>query len=163
MKKNLIQLFIIGLIGIGFIGCGPGPMQIQGIGPLNTPVFKPVILDTVNDGSKEVYFKESVVGLYENKEFKGFGNFVITDNGVYYVRWDATAYIYTTSYQIKINDIKMLTTDKVIRSFLPDSDILVIEDKRGQKVGFSIVKKLAAKNIIYELIEKKGERKVTYE
>lgn len=155
IERKLIQLCMFSLVGIVLVGCGAhGPMEVQP-GPINTPVFKPVILDTLNDGSKEVHFKETTVGLYENKEFKGFGNFVITDNGAYYVRWNTRTYVYSPTYQIRITDIKSLSDDIVVRSLLPDSDILVIEDKRGQKVGFSITNKLAAKDILYNLIEKK--------
>ena len=135
-------------------GCGsPGPMETYH-GPVNTPVFKPVILDTIKDGSKDVHFKERGSALYLDKERDAWGTFFITDNGVYMTKWSASSFTFSLIYKIKIQDIESVTDDIVIRDFLPDSKLLVIKDKRGDKVGFALNDKVAAKNTILDLMEK---------
>lgn len=154
MKKGFMQLLVFGFIGFSLIGCGPGPMQRQITGPIDTPVFKPVILDTLNDGSKEVLFKERLAAMYIGKDRSSWGNFVITNNGVYLISWNVVSFTYELVYKVEIKNIDKLLDDVVVRSIFPDSNLLVIQDKRGTAVGFSLNNKIAAQNTILSLIEK---------
>lgn len=79
---NLIKAALLILFSSLVASCSsPGPMQTV-TGPLHTPAFNPIILNTVNDGSNRVYFKEHTT-MYENKEYQRWGVFFITDKGAY--------------------------------------------------------------------------------
>ncbi|UYM16212.1 hypothetical protein [Endozoicomonas euniceicola] len=144
--RNLILI----LIAVVLTGCAsPGPMQLA-TGPMNTPVFDPVILNTVNDGSETVRFKEWTT-MYENKELRLWGVFFITDKGAYLASWDSRGYEYNLRYQMKANDIKSFEDDTVVRDWWADSNLLVITDKNNIKVGFALNGKNAARSILNDI------------
>lgn len=124
----------------------PGPMQIMQ-GPVNTPVFDPVALDTVKDGSSLVLFKEWTT-MYENKELKLWGVFFITENGVYMANWDSRSYEYNLRYRMDMADIASVSETTVVRDMWIDSDLLIITDSNGGEVGFSLNGRNAAKSFL---------------
>ncbi|MDO6563509.1 hypothetical protein Q4488_08955 [Amphritea sp. 1_MG-2023] len=146
----LSKLLFISATVIGISACSaPGPMQTMS-GPIHTPVFEPVALDVVKDGSEKVYFKETAA-MYEGKEAQLLGIFFITDNGAYMVKWDRRSYEYTLQYKIHRDNILSISDDKVVRSFWPDSNLLVIKDKQGHEVGFSLNGKAAARSFLHDI------------
>lgn len=144
MKKY--SLILVLLILSLFTGCGPGPME-SFRGPVNTPVFKPVILDTLNDGSNNVLFKDFGF-MYINHDLQTIGDFIVTNKGVYFVKWNPSSYRYSTAYQVKFKNIANISNDTIHRTIGFDSNLIVIEDKRGSKIGFALQQVTAAKNII---------------
>jgi len=149
MKKTL-KILIISTSAVAVSACStPGPMQTM-YGPMNTPVFEPVALDTVKDGSSKVYFKEWTT-MYENKEIKLWGVFFITENGAYMASWDTQSYEYNLKYKINKDDVELVSDDTVARSFWPDSDLLIIKDKLGNEVGFALNGKGAARSFLNEI------------
>lgn len=147
---NLKLIFALILIS-GLAGCATsGPMQTMA-GPLHTPAFKPIILDTVNDGSQNVRFKEWTT-LYENKELERWGVFFITDNGLYMANWDVREYRYNLVYKLAAEDIADISEELVERSMWVDSNLLVIKDKNGHEVGFALNGRNAVRAIIREII-----------
>lgn len=148
--KNALKILLISASVAGISACSsPGPMQTI-YGPMNTPVFEPVALDSVKDGSSKVYFKEWTT-MYENKEIQLWGVFFITENGAYMANWDARSYEYNLRYKINRNDIESISDDKVVRSFWPDSNLLIIKDKQGHEVGFALNGKGAARSFLNEI------------
>lgn len=127
-----------------------GPMQSM-YGPLDTPVFDPIVLDKVQDGATKVLFKEWTT-MYENNEFQFWGTFVITDSGAYMITWDQHSYQYNLQYRIPVDQIASISTDKISRSMWVDSNILIITDKNGSEIGFALVGKNAAKSILNQLV-----------
>ncbi|RTE67627.1 hypothetical protein EH243_01380 [Amphritea opalescens] len=151
----LSKILLISATVIGISACsapGPGPMLTMS-GPVHTPVFEPIALDVVKDGSEKVYFKEFTV-MYDRKEAQLSGVFFITDNGAYMVKWDSRSYQYNLQYKIHRDNILSISDDKVIRSFWPDSNLLVIKDKQGHEVGFSLKGKEAARTFLHEISDK---------
>lgn len=151
MFKSFIV--IISVVSIFFMGCAsPGPMQ-QAWGPVNTPVFSPIVIDTVKDGSVKVHFKEWTT-MYENKNLQAWGVFFITDHGAYMVRWDTDSYQYSLIYRIAINQIESLHDDIVVRNIWYDSNLIVIKDISGHEVGFALNGKNAVRSILSEIRNK---------
>ncbi|WP_286741683.1 hypothetical protein [Pseudoalteromonas sp. UBA2102] len=141
-------LLISSLLTIG--GCAsPGPMQTA-MGPMNTSAFEPVILDTVKDGSEKVHFKEWTT-MYENKELQQWGVFFITDNGAYMAEWDFRGYEYNIRYKLLAKELDAVSDDKVVRDMWTDSNLLILQDKSGHKVGFALNGKNAARAILKEI------------
>ena len=141
-------LLISSLLTIG--GCAsPGPMQTT-TGPINTSAFEPVILDTVKDGSEKVHFKEWTT-MYENKELQQWGVFFITDNGAYMAEWDFRGYEYNLRYKLLAKELDAVSDDKVVRDMWTDSNLLILQDKSGHKVGFALNGKNAARAILKEI------------
>lgn len=124
----------------------PGPMQTMP-GPLNTPVFDPVALNTVKDGSSSVLFKEWTT-MYENEELKLWGVFFITENGVYMANWDTRSYEYNLRYRMDMTDIASISETTVERDMWIDSDLLIITGRNGGEVGFALNGKNAAKSFL---------------
>ena len=146
MKQSLIVLCCVLTLG----GCAtPGPMQTHQ-GPINTPVFEPIVLHTVNDGSDEVLFKEYTT-LYEGDEIQSWGVFFVTDRGAYMGVWDLLGYRYDLSYKLPIENLANISEQTVERDMWVDSNLLVLSDTTGKKVGFALNKKNAARTILYEL------------
>lgn len=127
----------------------PGPMQ-NIWGPFNTPAFEPIVLATVKDGSERVRFKESTT-MYENKEFRTYGVFFITDNGAYLATWDTRSYEYNLRYKLPISELLSMEDDVVERSMWFDSNLLVLQSEDGTEVGFSLVGKNAVRTILREI------------
>jgi hypothetical protein len=127
----------------------PGPMQTMQ-GPLNTPVFEPVAIHTVKDGSSSVLFKEWTT-MYENQELKLWGVFFITQNGAYMANWDSRSYEYNLRYRIDPSDISSISEETVERSMWIDSDLLVITDHNGHEVGFALNGKNAARSFLQNI------------
>lgn len=148
MKKN--NLVSILLLSSALAGCGSlGPMQrIEG--PLYTPAFDVLALDTVKDGSEEVSYKE-FTSMYENGEYKTSGVFFITENGAYMAEWDYVTYEYKLVYKVIDKEIVGISNGRIIRDFGFDSDLLEIKDAQGYKVGFTLQGKNAARNILRNL------------
>lgn len=151
-----IKFLFVSIVLFTLFACaGPGPMQIMAYGPINTPVFEPIILNTVNDGSKRVLFKERSM-MYENKEFVSFlgGVFFITDNGAYMAFWDNRGYEYKLEYRINAIDIASIHFDKINRKMWVDTDLLIITDNDGHEVGFSLIGKNAASSFLKKIAGK---------
>ncbi len=147
LSRNLILILLVTFV-LG--GCSsPGPMQ-TGYGPMNTPVFEAIALSVVKDGSTSVRFKE-LTTMYENKELQLWGVFFITDNGVYLANWDTRSYEYHLRYRLPAKDIKEIADDTVVRSMWADSNLLVVTDKSGHKVGFALNGKNAVRSILDEI------------
>ncbi|CUA83163.1 hypothetical protein [Pseudidiomarina woesei] len=147
------KIFSVIIMMMFLAGCAaPGPMHTIR-GPMNTPVFDPVILDTVKDGSKKVRFKEWTT-MYENKELQLWGVFFITDNGAYLANWDMNGYEYNLRYKLAASELDSISDDKVVRSMWADSNLLIIKDKNGHEVGFALNGKNAARAILREISEK---------
>lgn len=147
LNKKAI-LLISSLVTLG--GCAaPGPMRTM-MGPMNTPAFEPVILEAVNDNSKKVHFKEWTT-MYENKELQQWGVFFITDNGAYMAEWDINGYEYNLRYKLPAKELELISDDTVVRSMLPDSNLLILKDKSGHEVGFALNGKNAARSILKEI------------
>lgn len=148
-KKSI--LLISSLFTLG--GCAsPGPMQTA-LGPMNTPAFEPVILDTVKDGSEKVHFKEWTT-MYENKELQLWGVFFITDNGAYLANWDTRGYEYNLRYKLPATELASISDDTVVRDMWADSNLLILKDKSGHEVGFALNGKNAARSILKEISAK---------
>ncbi len=147
-----LKPFLLATAALSLIGCAsPGPMQM-GYGPMQTSAFEPIILDTVQDDSDRVRFKEWTT-MYENKEFQRWGVFFITDNGVYMANWDLRAYEYDLVYKLPAKDIQIMSEDRVERSMWIDSDLFIIQDINGHEVGFALNGENAARSIIREIKE----------
>jgi hypothetical protein len=150
MLKMKLMISISTIVILG--GCASvDPMKTLS-GPMYTPVFEPVALDVVKDGSKSIRFKEFTI-MYENGKFQSWGVFFITENSVYLANWNTHNYKYTLRYSIPLKDIASITDDIVERSVFPDSKLLVLSDKNGHKVGFALYEKYAVRLIIEELRE----------
>lgn len=147
----MMKYFLIWICLLTLSGCSsPGPMQnVQG--PINTPVFEPIIRDAINDGSKKILFKEYTT-LYEGEELQSWGVFLITDRGAYMVVWDLSGYRYNLSYKLPIEKLTSITEKKVERDMWIDSELLVLTDVTGKRVGFALNRKNAARAILQELI-----------
>tara|TARA_R110002073_G_scaffold336545_1_gene535018 strand:- start:901 stop:1356 length:456 start_codon:yes stop_codon:yes gene_type:complete len=141
--------FIVLVVSILSACSSLGPMQTMQ-GPLNTPVFEPVAIDTVKDGSSSVLFKEWTT-MYENQELKLWGVFFITQNGVYMANWDSRSYEYNLRYRIDSSDISSISEETVERSMWIDSDLLVITDQNGHEVGFALNGKNAARSFLQNI------------
>ena len=149
-KKSILLTF--GLITL--VGCSsPGPMQTS-LGPMNTPAFEPIVLDTVKDGSEKVLFKEWTT-MYENKELQLWGVFFITDNGVYLANWDTRGYEYNLRYKLPITELESISDDTIVRDMWVDSNLLILKDRNGHEVGFALNGKNAARAILKEVSAKK--------
>lgn len=147
-----VKLIFALILVTGLAGCATaGPMHTAA-GPLQTPAFKPIILDTVNDGSENVRFKEWTT-LYEGKELERWGVFFITDKGLYMANWDIREYRYNLVYKLAAEDIADISEDLVERSMWVDSNLLVIKDKNGHEVGFALNGRNAVRAIIREIID----------
>ncbi|MFT6914667.1 MAG: hypothetical protein ACJAWL_000963 [Motiliproteus sp.] len=147
------RFITISFIALGVSACSsPGPMQTM-YGPMNTPVFDPVVIDTVKDGSEKVHFKEWTT-MYENKEIQLWGVFFITDNGAYMANWDARGYEYNLKYKIDASNIALVSDEKVVRDMWIDSNLLVITDDKGHEVGFALNGKNAARTFLQNISEK---------
>lgn len=134
-------------------GCSsPGPMQTA-YGPMNTPAFEPIILDTVKDGSANVLFKEWTT-MYDNKELKLRGVFFITNNGIYLADWNTMSYEYNLRYKLLATDLEAISDDTVVRDMWLDSNLLILKDKSGHEVGFALNGKNAARSILKEISER---------
>ncbi len=146
MKKGFMVLGCL----VALSGCAsPGPMQtVQG--PINTPAFEPIVLDTIKDGSESVLFKEYTT-LYEGEELQSWGVFFITEHGAYMGVWDLSGYRYNLSYKLPIAKLTNITEKTVERDMWVDSDLLVLTDTTGKKVGFALNRKNAARAILQEL------------
>ena len=148
-KKSILLISTILTLG----GCAaPGPMKTV-MGPMNTPAFKSVILDTVKDNSEKVHFKEWTT-MYENKELQQWGVFFITDNGAYMAEWDVNGYEYNLRYKLSAKELDTVSDDIVVRDMWPDSNLLIIKDKSGHEVGFALNGKNAARAILKEISAK---------
>ncbi|TKF15326.1 hypothetical protein FCV43_18925 [Vibrio genomosp. F6] len=144
--KTLTILFVISALA----GCGSlGPMQLME-GPLYTPAFDVLALDTVNDGAEKIKYKE-FTSMYENGEYQGNGVFFITDNGAYLAEWDYIGYEYKLVYKVSRQEIVSVSDSRVNRDIGFDSDLLVIKDTQGYRVGFSLQGKNAARSILRNL------------
>lgn len=144
--KNLLTIFLATLL----FGCGSvGPME-QIDGPVNTTSFEPIALATVKDGSKNVKYKE-IGCLFKDDSYDGCGVFFITDNGVYLAEWNTYSYEYKLLFQLFRNQIVNVSESKYVREFGFDSNLLKIEDNRGNVVNFDLKGARAAK---YELLER---------
>ncbi|MCC1495886.1 hypothetical protein [Alcanivorax sp. 1008] len=153
MKKNVIFLMSI-FVFFALTACAsPGPMQTS-TGPMHTAAFRPIILDKVNDGSKEVLFKEYTT-MYDDKKLRKWGVFFITDKGVYMAHWVTSGYVYELDYQLKAEEISEILDDTVIRDFWFDSNLLVIKDIRGNKIGFPLRGKIAARALLQGFLDSK--------
>lgn len=147
LNKKYI-LLISSILALG--GCAsPGPMQTM-MGPMNTPAFDPVILDTVKDSSEKVHFKEWTT-MYENKKLQQWGVFFITDNGAYMAEWDIRGYEYNLRYKLPAKELSTISDDMVVRDMWPDSNLLILKDKSGHEVGFALNGKNAARAILKEI------------
>jgi hypothetical protein len=147
---RFLKIFVVFLIFSSLSACSsPGPMQTMQ-GPLNTPVFEPVAINTVKDGSNSVLFKEWTT-MYESQEIKLWGVFFITENGAYMANWDPKSYEYNLRYRIAVSDIAAISEETVVRSMWIDSDLLIIADKTGKKVGFALNGKNAARSFLQNL------------
>lgn len=151
MKK--LRILSLALTAILVTACSsPGPMQTMR-GPLHTPVFNPIIINNIKDGSNRVYFKEWTT-MYENKEYQQWGVFFITNKGAYMADWDTHEYKYNLLYKIDSKNIKSISNSKVVRKMWIDSDLLIIADKKGHEVGFALNGKNAARSFLNKLIKK---------
>jgi len=150
--KNVILLVSVILMFLLTACASPGPMQTS-TGLMHTPAFRPIILDTIDDGSEEILFKEYTT-MYDNKELRRFGIFFITDKGVYMATWDTHSYVYNIHYRLSVNNIAEILNETVVRDFWRDSNLLVIKDTRGNKIGFALHGKIGARLILQNLIDK---------
>ena len=145
-KKTLMILSVLSILA----GCSSvGPMQTAQ-GPMNTPAFEPIALNTVKDGSEEARFKEWTT-MYENKELRLWGVFFITDNGAYMANWNIRGYEYNLRYKLPASELESISEDKVVRDMWPDSNLLILRDKHGHEVGFALNGKNAARSILQEI------------
>lgn len=148
-KKSILLISCI----LTLSGCSSiGPMQTV-MGPMNTPAFEPVILETIKDNSEKVHFKEWTT-MYENKELQQWGVFFITDNGAYMAEWDVRGYEYNLRYKLPIKELNTVSDDMVVRDMWADSNLLILKDKSGHEVGFALNGKNAARAILKEISAK---------
>ncbi len=139
------------IILVSLFGCAsPGPMQTT-TGVMRTPAFRPLALDTTNDGSKEILFKEYTT-MYDDKQLRRWGVFFITDRGAYMASWDTQTYIYNLNYQLKKEEILEILDETVVRKYWHDSNLLVIKDVRGNKIGFALIDKIAARSLLQKFV-----------
>ena len=152
MAKTFCITFLI-LASILVAGCCPpqGPMK-QLNGPVDTALFEPIFLNFTKDESTTVLFKEHTT-IYKNDELKQWGLFVITDEANYLVDWDRNAYEYRFIYKIKHDEIDSIDEKKIVRKWLPDSDLLIIRGKNGIETGFALNGRRAARNFIEKNIK----------
>lgn len=155
MKRIVLALLTI----FTLTACGSlGPMQ-RFEGPIGTPVFDVIALQTIDDGSKEILFKE-LARMYdeqdvaENKYASNYGSFVITDKGVYVLGWDNRNFRYNKLFSVPIADIDSLLEANASVIVWVDSNIFIIKDKYGEKTGFHMQGRTAAKSIINNLLSK---------
>ncbi|WP_282111113.1 hypothetical protein [Shewanella algicola] len=146
---NIKSILLISVVSI-LSGCAsPGPMQTI-TGPMNTPAFSPIILDTVKDGSETVRFKEWTT-MYENKELQLWGVFFITDKGIYMANWDTNGYEYNLRYRLPATELAAISDDVVERDMWVDSNLLILKDQSGHEVGFALNGKNAARSILKDI------------
>jgi hypothetical protein len=156
MKKISFVLIVLFTLS----ACGSlGPMQ-RFQGPIGTPVFDIIALQKINDGSEEILFKEMArmydeQDVIENKYASNYGSFIITEKGIYVMSWDNKNYQYNKLFSLPINDIDSLLEANASVMVWVDSNILIIKDKYGEKTGFHMQGRIAAKSIINNLLSKK--------
>ncbi|MBO2581979.1 complement C1q domain-containing protein [Shewanella algae] len=147
------RIAVIAVLLVGLSGCGSlGPMQKMD-GPIGTPVFDVIALSTINDGSDEIIFKEKA-RVYNKQDIKDdkyashFGIFIITQKGVYALKWDVRSYQYNMLYSVSFSDIDTLLEANASIAAWIDSNVFVIKDKYGDEMGFHMQGLSAAKSII---------------
>jgi hypothetical protein len=156
MKKVVTAL----LMSLTLSACGSlGPMQ-SFEGPIGTPVFDVVALDTINDGTQKILFKEMArmydeQDVIEDKYASNYGSFVITEKGIYVLGWDNRNFRYNKLFSLPIDDIENILEANASVVVWVDSNIFIIEDKYGTKTGFHMNGRVAAKSIINKLLSKK--------
>jgi len=151
----LRKMMVLGAIS-SIVGCSsPGPMQSL-FGPIDTPVFEAIALDSVGESSSEILFKSTNAILYRNGELDYFtaSVFFVTEKGAYASSWDLNSYQYNLLAKVPIESIDDVYYKTVERDFAPDVDLLVIRKKSKEEVGFTINGSSAAKTILEELISK---------
>lgn len=148
-----IKVVLLLLVAIIFIGCGPKGPMLSYQGPLDTKVFKPIFLNTVDDGSSEILFKEFTT-MYNKRDIKGFGVFVITDKSTYFTRWNINSFEYEIIYVVNNSNIKDLKNETIVREYWVDSDLLKIKDSNDLYTGFALDGKQAAYTILSKFIKK---------
>lgn len=154
-KLNLKTILSIITITIFMNGCSNlGPMQTPD-GLLSTKQFKPIFLSTIEDGSTKILFKEYTT-MYENKDLKSWGTFIITDKGTYFAMWNTMSFEYNVLFKLSIKEINNFGEDTIVRDMWIDSELLTIKDNNNNEVGFALNGKRAAYTTLNRLINKQA-------
>lgn len=130
------RMLSMGCLILFLHGCAASGSMEQVHGPINTPAFTSVALDSAADGSEQVRFQEKAI-LHDDGWLK-FGVFFITDRGAYFAQWNGRRNTYDIRYGIEGSRIATVDLDSIGRSMLPDDDIMVITDHRGGKANIEI-------------------------
>ena len=65
--------------------------------------------------------------------------------------WDFRGYEYNLRYKLLAKELDAVSDDKVVRDMWTDSNLLILQDKSGHKVGFALNGKNAARAILKEI------------
>ena len=146
-SKSILALIFV--LSVAY-GCATRSPMNEYLGPVSTPAFEPIVLSTVKDGTDRILFVESAV-LQEDKKPNVLGLLVITEKGIYLIKWDTHAYKYSVIYKLPIVNIYHIEENVIEVCCLPDIESLVITDKEGRKVSFTLKDPRAARIIIKDI------------
>jgi hypothetical protein len=150
---TFVKLSIAALLIAFLTGCATSPMN-KPYGPMDTPAFKPIALDLVNDGSKSILFKAPFVSIFVNDELQSifsYKSFMITEHGAYVINWNIGTYQYSLVYSIKAEEIKNIADHTIVKNYLPDRDLILITDMHENTVGIEVERRLAAKKALQQI------------